>query len=114
MPISSISRRTAWNAPRALNAPTRCRFSHLKKRRIFGLAGVSCSVSPDNGEEGSCGVDASVLSVVLVSSGVRWMCGSMRACASSTWAGVSAIFVFLFFSLCLSLFLLVAYVFLVT
>src|ERR1700680_2191603 len=56
---SAESESTALHAPRALNAGTLCRFSHLKK----SLAPAASSSEP------------------LESTGVRWMCGAMRACA---------------------------------
>ena len=57
---ASASENTALQAPRALNAPIRWKFSHLKK-----------SVAPTS---------ASIASHVRT--GVRWMCGAMRACAA--------------------------------
>src|ERR1700694_232652 len=56
---SAESESTALHAPRALNAATLCRFSHLKK-----------SLEP-----------AAPSSEPLESTGVRWMWGAMRACA---------------------------------
>src|ERR1700704_3183142 len=53
------SESTALHAPRALNAATLCRFSHLKK----SLDPTTSSSEP------------------LESTGVRWMYGAMRACA---------------------------------
>jgi hypothetical protein len=87
-PRSSISRSTAWNAPRTLKAPIRCRCSPLKKSRTFGLAGSCPSHFVLFSASGVCGVDAMLLRVVLVRIGVVWMCGRMSACAASTDARV--------------------------
>src|SRR6185295_7331024 len=66
---ASSSENTALHAPRALNAPTFCRFSHLKN------SFDSAAASSDR----------------LVSIGVRCTCGRMRACAARTAARSTAI-----------------------
>ena len=58
---SSLSARMALCAPRALNAPPRWRFSHLKKSRL----------------------PARRSRVPQVITGVRWTCGAMRSRAAS-------------------------------
>ena len=91
MPRSSIRRRIAWEAPRALNAPMRCMFSHLKKRRIFGLG---ASLAPFWGGSSVLGgpmisrsagfVDAMRSSVRHVMTGVLWMSDLIFSWASWT------------------------------
>src|SRR5207245_5462933 len=58
---SSLSENTAFVAPRILNDPVFWKLSHLKKSRAPAIAS----------------------SEVEVSTGVRWMCGAMRACAAA-------------------------------
>src|SRR4051812_6625899 len=57
--VSSSSEKTALAAPRALNAPTFWKFSHLKNNDAPLAASSSA----------------------LVSTGVRWICGRIRSCA---------------------------------
>jgi hypothetical protein len=83
-PISSMRRNTAWNAPRTLNAPMRCRFSHLKNSLILGFAGSCPSHCVLLSASAVCGVDARVERVVFVRMGVRWMWGLMIAWAATT------------------------------
>lgn len=68
-PSSSINRRSAWNAPRTLNAPMRWKFSHLKNNRIFGVAAFLPSHCVSRSASAVCGVDAMLFSVVFV-----WIC----------------------------------------
>ena len=72
---SSLNRNRAWNAPRALKAPARCKFSHLKKKLILGCAGVRPSKGVPTRAFADCGEDASADSVFDVSTGVRWIWG---------------------------------------
>ncbi len=58
---SSESERMAFDAPRILNDPVFCRFSHLKKSR----APARASSDED------------------VRTGVRWILGAIRACAAT-------------------------------
>lgn len=100
-PSSALSLSTAWKAPRTLNAPTRCRFSHLNHSRMTGRAFFSSCFSSPSPPPASppprasrspglspAGVDASRDSVELVSTGVRWTCGRTRLCAAITEARV--------------------------
>lgn len=84
IPLSSTSLRTAWNAPLTLNAPIFWKFSALKNSLMFGLAGSCPSHGVPFNAAGDCGVDARFESVVLVSTGVVWMYGLIRACAART------------------------------
>lgn len=70
IPFSSTSLSTAWNAPRTLKAPIFWKFSALKNSRILGFAGSCPSHGVPFSASGDCGVDARLLSVVLVSTGV--------------------------------------------
>lgn len=72
---SFLSLSTAWNAPRALKTPIRCRFSHLNHSRITGFAGFWPLAPWD------LGVDAMVFNARLVSTGVRWI-----RCLIRSWA----------------------------
>src|SRR5579859_5375752 len=65
---SSVSRNTALVAPRALKAPTFCKFSHLKCRRLPAIAS----------------------STSLVITGVRWILSRIRSWASRIDCMVSA------------------------
>src|SRR2546423_15097881 len=56
----SVSERIAFDAPRILNEPVFCRFSHLKK---------SCA-------------PVMAFKDVDLRTGVRWILGAMRACAA--------------------------------
>src|SRR5437762_11050698 len=56
----SVSERIALDAPRILNEPVFCRFSHLKKSPAPAMAFRDADVR----------------------TGVRWILGAMRACAS--------------------------------
>jgi hypothetical protein len=60
----------AWNAPRILNAPIRWKFSHLNQSLSTGFAGAQPAQGVPSSSAGVRGVDASVLSVVLVRTGV--------------------------------------------
>src|SRR5271156_43571 len=57
---SSVSEKTAFVAPRILNEPVFCKFSHLKK---------SCAPAIPSSE-------------AQVSTPVRWICGATRFCAA--------------------------------
>lgn len=69
IPISSIKRKIAWCAPRALNAPIFCWFSHLNHSRIFGL-GASEPVVVLGEADGLLTIRSSVFEVRR---GVWWM-----------------------------------------
>ena len=56
----SVRERIALDAPRILNEPVFCRFSHLKKSRAPAMAFRDADVR----------------------TGVRWILGAMRACAA--------------------------------
>ncbi|KIH93075.1 hypothetical protein SPBR_02217 [Sporothrix brasiliensis 5110] len=88
-PGSRLSRSTAWNAPRALKAPTRCMFSHLNQMRSVGRAGVAPSHGVPCSSSAVRGVDTMPSIVRLVKTGVRWTKGRMRLWASTTDARVS-------------------------
>lgn len=73
-------RRREWKAPRVLKAPARWRFSALRKRESLGCEGreggeswgLVEGVEEEEGR-GERGVEARVLRVELVRTGVRWM-----------------------------------------
>ena len=56
----------------------RCRFSHLNQSRIFGLDGVRPSQFVPTRAAASLAVEANASMVLLVSTGVWWMCSRMR------------------------------------
>lgn len=70
-PRSCSNRNKAWNAPRALKAPIRWKFSHLKKNRNCGHAGSWPSNGVPTKASEVCGVEAIVLRVVQVNNGVQ-------------------------------------------
>jgi hypothetical protein len=51
--LSANNLSNAWKAPRTLNAPTFCRFSHLNHNRIVGQAGIWPSHGVPTSAEGS-------------------------------------------------------------
>jgi hypothetical protein len=86
---SGSSRVSAWKAPRTLKAPMRWKFSHLKKKRILGFAGVELSKGVPRKASGACGADAMASSVREVSTGVRCTCSLIFSWAACTEARVS-------------------------
>lgn len=66
-----------------MNAPIFWKFSALKNSLILGFAGSCPSHGVHFNASGDCGVDARLLSVVLVSTGVVWMWGWTSLCAAT-------------------------------
>ena len=62
----------------------RWKFSHLKNSLMFGFAGSCPSQSVPLSASAVCGVDARFDNVVLVCTGVKWMCGLMSSWAAMT------------------------------
>ena len=81
---SLFSLESAWEAPRILKAPIFWKFSHLKKRLIFGLAGDRPSLGVPTSPSAVCGDEAMSFRAEEVMTGVRWMCDSMSLSALMT------------------------------
>ena len=81
---SLLSLESAWEAPRILKAPIFWKFSHLKKRLIFGRAGDRPSSGVPISASAFCGDEAMSFKADEVRTGVRWMCSLMSSSAAMT------------------------------